>query len=100
MGDFKPSTDPANPTLRAGFQVEAVDLKTGHRTVFARNRGAGRPEPASHLNSKDGFERPVDVKVGPDGLVYVLDFGAFESTGASAKVFPKTGKVFRIEPAR
>ena len=57
-------------------------------------------EPASHLNSKDGFERPVDVKVGPDGLVYVLDFGAFESTGASAKVFPKTGKVFRIEPAR
>ena len=99
MGDFKPSTDPANPSLRAGFQVEAVDLKSGRRTVFARNRGGGHAEPASHLNSKDGFERPVDVKVGPDGLVYVLDFGAFESTGMSAKVFPKTGKVFRIEPA-
>ena len=99
MGDFKPSTDPANPSLRAGFQVEAVDLKTGRRTAFARNRGGEHAEPASHLNSKDGFERPVDVKVGPDGLVYVLDFGAFESTGMSAKVFPKTGKVFRIEPA-
>jgi glucose/arabinose dehydrogenase len=100
MGDFKPSTDPANPTLRAGFQVESVDLKTGGRAVFARNRGGERAEPASHLKSKDGFERPVDVKIGPDGLVYVLDFGAFESTGMSAKVFPKTGKVFRIEPAR
>jgi glucose/arabinose dehydrogenase len=77
-----------------------VDLKTGGRAVFARNRGGERAEPASHLKSKDGFERPVDVKIGPDGLVYVLDFGAFESTGMSAKVFPKTGKVFRIEPAR
>jgi hypothetical protein len=39
------------------------------------------------------------VKVGPDGLVYVLDFGVFDSTEQAAKVMPKTGKVFRIEPA-
>jgi glucose/arabinose dehydrogenase len=100
MGDFKPSTDPVQPELRAGFQVEQVDPETGRRSVFLRNRGTGRAEPASHLDAKDGIERPVDVEVGPDGLVYVLDFGAFESTGDSAKVFPKTGKVFRIEPAR
>ena len=99
MGDFKPSTDAVHPEIRAGFQIELVDPATGRRTPFARNRGSGNPEPASHLNVKDGFERPVDVKVGPDGLVYVLDFGAFESTADSAKVFPKTGKVFRIEPA-
>ena len=74
-----------NPDVRAGFQVEAVDLATGRRTVFARNRGAGPAQPASRLDLEDGFERPVDVKVGPDGLVYVLDFGVFEPTATAAK---------------
>lgn len=98
MGDFRPTTDPTQPDLRAGFQVEAVDLRDGNRTVFARNQGEGPPQPASMLDLEDGFERPVDVKIGPDGLVYILDFGVFESTASAAKIFPKTGKVFRIEP--
>lgn len=98
MGDFKPATDPAEPDKRAGFQVEALDPSTGRRTVFARNRGTGPADAASHIDRPDGFERPVDVKIGPDGLVYVVDFGAFESTEKSGKVFPKTGRVFRIEP--
>lgn len=97
MGDFRPTTDAANPDVRAGFQVESVDLATGKREVFVRNRGTGPSEPASHLDLEDGLERPVDVKVGPDGLVYVLDFGVFEST-PKPEVLPKTGKVFRIEP--
>jgi hypothetical protein len=45
-----------------------------------------------------GDEQQVDVKVGPDGLVYVLDFGVFVATGEAGRVLPKTGKVFRIEP--
>jgi glucose/arabinose dehydrogenase len=98
MGDFKPTTDPIRPDVRAGFQVEAVDLRTGRRTVFARNRGTGPAQPASHLDLEVGFERPVDVKVGPDGLVYVLDFGVFNPTEKTSKVLPKTGKLFRIEP--
>lgn len=96
-GDFKPSTDPLHPDVRAGFQVEVVDPATGRRSGFARNRSAGAAQPSSEIDRTDGFERPVDVKVGPDGLVYVLDFGAFQATEKSAKVFPKTGKVFRIE---
>jgi hypothetical protein len=40
----------------------------------------------------------MNDKVGPDGLLYVLDFGGFESTEKAAKVMPRTGKVFRIEP--
>jgi glucose/arabinose dehydrogenase len=98
MGDFKPTTDPVHPEVRAGFQVEVVDVASGRRTTFARNRGTGAPVPASSLDLQEAFERPVDVKVGPDGLVYVLDFGVFESTEKAAKVMPKTGKVFRIEP--
>lgn len=98
MGDFKPLTDPVTPTERAGFQVEMIDVATGRRSVFARNRGEGSSRPASALDLEDGLERPVDVKVGPDGLVYVLDFGVF-NVGGEAQAFPKTGKVFRIEPA-
>ena len=98
MGDFKPQTDAVKPDERAGFQVESVNLATGQRAVFARNRGTGPPQPASRIDLEEGFERPVDVKVGPDGLVYVLDFGVFNPTEKVMKVFPKTGRVYRIEP--
>jgi glucose/arabinose dehydrogenase len=98
MGDFRPTTDPANPHERAGFQIESVELPTGRRETFARNRGAGDPQPASALDLEDGLERPVDVKFGPDGNLYVLDYGVFEPTAEAAKVLPKTGKIFRIEP--
>jgi glucose/arabinose dehydrogenase len=96
MGDFRPVTDPVEPDERAGFDVVAIDLSTGRLESFVRNRGDGDPQPASALDLEDGLERPVDVKVGPDGLVYVLDFGVFED---AARVLPKTGKVFRVEPA-
>jgi glucose/arabinose dehydrogenase len=99
MGDFRPTTDPVKPNLRAGFQVEVIDLRSGRREVFARNRGDGPPQPSSALDLEHGFERPVDVKVGPDGLVYVLDYGVWQPTPTAARVMPKTGKVFRIEPA-
>lgn len=99
MGDFKPTTDAVTPDDRAGFQVESVDLATGRRAVFARNRGTGPAQPASRIDLEEGFERPVDVKVGPDGLVYVLDFGVFNPSEKTMKVFPKTGRVYRIEPA-
>jgi glucose/arabinose dehydrogenase len=101
MGDFRPITDAARPQLRAGFQVSVVDLATGERETFARNRGEGAPAPASRLDASRAFERPVDVKVGPDGLVYVLDFGVFEPVTPEGHVraLPKTGRVFRIEPA-
>jgi len=98
MGDFRPTTDPIAPEVRAGFQIEAVDPKSGRATTFLRNRGTGPPQPASTLDLDDGMERPVDVRVGPDGLVYVLDFGVFVPTADAGRIFPKTGRVFRVEP--
>jgi glucose/arabinose dehydrogenase len=99
MGDFQPQTDPVTADDPAGFQVEVLDPATKRLTVFARNRGDGPAKPASRLDSKTGFERPVDVKFGPDGLLYVLDFGVFNPTEGLQKVTPKTGRIFRIEPA-
>ena len=101
MGDFKPHTDALRPDVRAGFQIEAVDPKTGQATVLLRNAklaADGSSVPASMIDEDDGLERPVDVRVGPDGNIYVLDFGVFNPTAEAGKVFPKTGRVFRIEP--
>lgn len=99
MGDFRPDTDP-DESVRAGFQVERIGPGGGTPATYARNRGEGEPEPASTLDFRNGFERPVDVRVGPDGAVYVLDYGAFITLGGKPKAFPKTGKLFRIEPVR
>jgi glucose/arabinose dehydrogenase len=101
MGDFRPTTDAITPDARAGFHVEVVDPKTGQASIFVRNAtaaGDGSSQPASALDIDDGLERPVDVRVGPDGLIYVLDFGVWVPTEEAGKVFPKTGKVFRVEP--
>jgi glucose/arabinose dehydrogenase len=98
MGDFKPLTDSVKPEERAGFQVEQLDPRTGMLTIYARNRGPGPSLPASMLDHRNALERPVDVRVGPDGLIYILDFGVFDTRGQKPGVMPKTGKVFRIEP--
>ena len=98
MGNSGPATDLAGANGRAGFQVEIVNPETGTIGTFTRNRGTGAPQPASSLSVEDALEHPVDVKVGPDGLVYVLDFGVVRSTADADNVMPRTGKVFRIEP--
>jgi glucose/arabinose dehydrogenase len=98
MGDFKPQTDP-NVSDHAGYQVERVD-PSGAIAPYLRNRGTGDALPASTLDLRNGFERPVDVRIGPDGLIYVLDFGAFVTASGEPKAFPKTGKLFVIERVR
>jgi glucose/arabinose dehydrogenase len=98
MGDFKPMTE-KDDLSRAGFQVERVDTRTGTIAPWLRNRGTGDAQPASTLDLRNGFERPVDVRVGPDGNLYILDFGAFIVSGGPPKAFPKTGKLFVIERA-
>jgi glucose/arabinose dehydrogenase len=96
MGDFKPMTAPDDG--RAGFQVERIHPRNGALDPYLYNKKVdGASQPASTLDLRNGFERPVDVRVGPDGLIYVLDFGAFIVSEGAPKAFPKTGKLFRIE---
>ena len=60
MGDFKPMTDP-NKSDRAGFQVERIE-PGGAIAPYLRNRNEGDAQPASTLDLRNGFERPVDVR--------------------------------------
>ena len=93
FGDLAPITTPRLGTP-VGNKVVRVDLERGEVIDFAVNRIQG---PASKL-PHDGFERPSHVAFGPDGALYVKDFGeidiAPEKTGI--RVQAGTGSLWRI----
>ncbi|MDP9365832.1 MAG: hypothetical protein M3Q10_16695, partial [Chloroflexota bacterium] len=71
--------------------------------LFAGNAGGG---PASEQDAPgEGLERPFDVRFGPDGAMYVVDYGAARinlariQQGQLPYEFPpQTGAVWRITP--
>ena len=47
----------------------------------------------------DALERPIDVKFGPDGAMYILDFGKVDIHNGHEQIGQRTGQVFRVYPA-
>jgi glucose/arabinose dehydrogenase len=86
MDDFKPPKTTPAPATRSSASTPPAAL-----APYLRNRGTGDAHPASTLDLRNGFERPIDIRIGPDGLIYVHDYGAFNISGAEPKAFPKTG---------
>lgn len=78
-----------------GSCVYALDIDTGKHEVFAYNSSK---VPAGQ--SLSGFNHPVDVKFGPDGSMYVVDFGVIESDGKVYRGIPGTGAVWKISVQR
>lgn len=77
-----------------GRKVVRVDLDSRKTTDFVFNT-AGRP--ASQLDRGTlALERPIDVKFGPDGAMYILDFGNMRMRGGTEKIKPKSGRIFRL----
>ena len=73
----------------------ALDMDTGQHELFAYNESLA---PAGR--SLSGFNHPVDVKFGPDGSMYVVDFGVIESDGKVYRGVPGTGAVWKISVQR
>ncbi len=73
FGDIAPITTP-RLTTPAGFKVVRVDMEKRELVDFAVNKIAG---PASKLPHR-GFERPSHCRFGPDGALYVVDWGQIE----------------------
>lgn len=86
-------TDPLSgaPAAPAGSSILAYDMKTGRLEAFAYNRAQA---PAGR--SLFGLNHPIDVKFGPDGFMYVVDYGVYEINGQTANAVPGTGVVWRI----
>ena len=93
FGDLAPITTPRLLTP-VGFKVVRVDLDRRTIRDFAVNRVQG---PASKL-PHDGFERPSHCAFGPDGQLYVTDFGEIDIAPEQAgiRVQAGTGSVWRI----
>ena len=72
-GDLAPPTNPLRGKQPAGSQIVRVNPATGHVTPFVRNRRAG-PASSQGLQGK-GLDRPFDVQFGPDGAMYIVDYG-------------------------
>ena len=73
-GDLAPPTNPLRGGVPAGFRVVRVDPATGELSPFVRNQMPG-PASAQPPPGQDGVERPFDVQFGPDGAMYVVDYG-------------------------
>ena len=93
FGDLAPITTPRLATP-VGFRVVRVDLERREIVDFAVNRIEG---PASKL-PHDGFERPSHCAFGPDGALYVTDFGEIDIAPEKAgiRVQAGAGSLWRI----
>lgn len=83
-----------------GFRVSLIDLDTGRRTDFLRNR-SGKPSSAASPDDFDtpegtGLERPIQLEWGPDGSLYVVDFGIIEFQQMDMTAHPHTGAIWRV----
>lgn len=94
FGDAAPIT--TRRITPAGFKVARIDMDTRTVVDFAVNRVAGGASVLPH----DGFERPVDCRFGPDGNLYVVDWGEMVPTPerAGVEIRRGTGVLWRIRP--
>ena len=78
-----------------GHLIVQANLDDGTVTQFIRNVREG---PRSrHRDPHDlELERPVDVKFGPDGALYILDMGKLDVRKGRERVPGGTGKIYKL----
>jgi glucose/arabinose dehydrogenase len=84
-----------------GYKVVRVDPDVSNGPVydFVRNT-RGLPAHLLGHDANNALERPVDVKVGPDGAIYILDFGPMRVENGREKIPNGAGRIFRLGPPR
>jgi hypothetical protein len=95
-GDRAPFATSGQPlTMVTGRKIVRIDINEKRPEEFIHNT---RNIPASKLgNDVEALERPNDVKFGPDGKLYILDYGRMEVKEGREKIVPGTGCIFVLE---
>lgn len=75
-----------------GFRVERVNLVTGNTEDFLVNKTR---QPASATGG-GGLERPIQLAYGPDGSLYVVDFGVININATGLNATPNTGVIWKV----
>lgn len=88
FGAIVPTNTGGKPLFNVGHRISRIDMSNGAVSTFARNR-SGLP---AHITNGGGFERPIDAVFGPDGALYIADFGIFTAQGP----IKKTGVIWKI----
>ncbi|HEV7373068.1 hypothetical protein [Arenibaculum sp.] len=91
FGDMAPDVGKVMDPV--GFRVVRADPATGVVRDFAVNRQGNGP---ASLLETGGLERPVAVRFGPDGALYVVDFGVMLMNERGPDPQPGTGVLWRI----
>ncbi|HKY52797.1 MAG TPA: PQQ-dependent sugar dehydrogenase, partial [Anaerolineales bacterium] len=93
FGDFTPATGTVPEPQ--GVKIVRVDTTTGEVTDFIKNKFSVE----ASKRSAGGLEHPSDVTFGPDGAMYVTDWGVAHVTVDGLKLESNTGVVWKISPA-
>ncbi|MGA2497655.1 MAG: hypothetical protein ABSH20_07925 [Tepidisphaeraceae bacterium] len=93
-GDRAPfDTSGLNLVGPTGFKVVLVNIDDREVSEFIRNVGPG---PGSLRDNSLQLERPIDVKFGPDGALYILDSGKVSVDKGYVHLSSGTGKIYKL----
>ena len=90
FGDFTPATGTVPRPV--GVEVVRVNAESGEISPFMANKNSG----TASAHSGGGLEHPSDVTFGPDGAMYVTDWGVAHVTVDGLKLEPNSGVVWRV----
>lgn len=90
FGDFTPATGAL--TEPRGVKIVRVDAETGQITDFINNKVPGQ----ASKHSAGGLEHPSDVEFGPDGAMYIADWGVANITVDGLTLEPDSGVIWKV----
>ena len=90
FGDFTPAT--GTVPMPRGVKIVRVDTTSGAISEFITNAIAG--EASKH--GLGGLEHPSDVAFGPDGAMYIADWGVARISTDGLKLDPGSGVIWRV----